>query len=556
MYSIAGTYWRFYLLVLICILFSSDFAVANPISKNLVPKSPKRVLFYPEEVFLEVEDTLPLQTLPDGSTGVSIVLPAHAERHSFFAIIEGKAATSFTWEEPDAPIMPVDGLTSTSGRGFFTRAADEPLADRRAILATIEQAEAEIRQQQAGAAMLNKRLELWQASINVENLRTEADRTKLDNELQLALPALYAQLDALMQNLKHAEAKLLRAQAELRRFDETFSFVQVHLTVPTKDVQLVQVNYGYFLPASFSSNYNIFAKPDDKLLDLEHLAVLEQSSGFTWENTEVSLSTIPRSTVLQPRGISPWWLSIVKEEPINKSAKYASEVMASPANAVSMDTASSVEHVPTFTEMSTFKVWNLGKKTIVSSVPNRVMLKAYSYETSFFYLVRPTNDARAFLVADVDFGEHLELPAGQARIFLDNMNIGEVNFTVAGKKMLLGFGSDPLVRANMQRMASVAGEQGVISKDQTQLWEWEILVQNGRSRKIDLRVEDAAPISMDKNLTVKVTSTPKAEQISPTDGEPWLLRWSMTLDAGEEKTIKHRVESVAPANVRLNHGRY
>lgn len=542
--------------VSLTILCGQSSVLANLAEQQpLQPASPKQAIFYPSEVQLEVEEALLSVPLPDGGVGFRLVLPANVDKESFFAVIDGRPVSAIMWEKTETAVPANDAVDRQT---LFPFAAVEAKGSpkRMSIVERIEIAQNAISEARGQIASTQTTLEMWEAVLDPRNLSNAQDRQKIVQEMAASIPALHVTNDKAVQKRMLAELELNRALAELADFDAQYSFTKVYLLVTSQTEQPVTVRYGYILPATFKSSYNVYAKPVDKTVSIEQIANLEQSSGFTWEGVDVLLSTTARNKRINPLTLNPWWLRVFEKEKqfsgnMKAMAPAPQQVM---EMAMSADVSAGQE--PEAEELSTFRMWKLGKKSLASGVPNRVVLSTSVSKANFFYTLRPAIDPKGYLTADIVFAETVEMPRGKASVFVDGVGIGDISLDLEGKNATLYFGADPLVTATMTRKERVTGEQGLISKDQTHLWDWEIVARNARGRLVDLRVEDALPVALDKSIALKIVAVPEAEHVGPALGqEAWLARWSFALEAGAEKTIQYRVDAVAPASSDLDIGR-
>lgn len=515
------------------------------------PAPPVSALFYPNEIYLTVEERLVPEPVDGKSAGLRIVLPAAAVRPSFSATVDGSPANSFYWL--DASVKPAPQFRPLPGD-----APKDPADPRRtAVLETIKTIQGAIDEKNASLNARQTRLNLWQKVDPKDEKFSLDDILKLDSALAERLADLHAADTRDKRDMDELRHKLDAAQAELRRIDTVT--VRNVAVIPAPDTgKPVLVRYSYIMPGSSSSSYRVTAYPSRETLAIEQEATLFQGSGQVWKDVDVYISTTRRDTTLRPAALAPWRISFNPPEPVVMAERAAPRApMAQMAQLDIRKEARTVHPAPAQAEMGTFRLWSLGKKTIDSGVAVTLPLAKDEYTASYYYTLQPSVNPKGFLTAFLDLEKALELPQGKARLFVDNVSVGEQNLAVNGNTATLFFGSDPQVTAVMRDLKRSTGEKGIISKEQSVLWHWEITVRNGRSRPVEAWVMDPLPDEQDTAIKVVSESKPKPETAASATqlGATRVYRWKFTLQPGETQVIDHTVRITAPADKPLNPGR-
>lgn len=555
---------------------------------NPAPTQPLAALFSPDEVRLTVEETLTPETLPSGGTGFLLSIPSGVRADTFLVTMGGKASASHYWlpgEERDAVLAARLSLP-VPGKG--TLPEHEPSPERRALLSALVVLEEEANRAEGDLAAVQMRLALWQKSLDrftgeaarpafkdVAPLSTAEETAKLDESYTLAYPALYLQRGRHSRTLEDARLRLRLAHKKLSDFDRKAGCEIV--IVPCEDKKPQAIRYTYSLPASCTLNYRLTAWPDRGEITIAQDAVLNQHSGFAWENVETYLSTVRRDRSLEPAHITPWHISLgprfIPAQPLPKNQPSKSGVMmdadesvfdvrqnaqrfqraagGAPADSEREDAAP--ESAPVQEERSTYRLWSLGKQRIEHTVPTRLALASDIHKASFLYTLRPVSNPKGFLTATLDLPQALELPPGQAQFSVDDAMIGSRMFTFNGAKGSIFFGTDPQVTAIMRDMKQSSGEEGLFNKDEVRNWHWQITLASTRAKPVQAYLEDPAPVGVNEAVKITVDSSPKPEKLvnPPEDGGATIFRWAATLNPGEAVVINHKVRATAPVNKDL-----
>lgn len=516
-----------------------------------LPAAPVSALFYPNEIALTVEENIASTFVPGKGKALCITLP-QGNVHNFSAMVNGVPATSFYLIE-----NPEEEHAVTSAR--------ENNPDRKALLLAKETLEAERDQKQAAIKSAETRLALWQQKQPRKEPLTPEEMLKLDAAFSEHLPQLYANLSKDKRDLELLESDMEKAGNALEEFDGQHQENTMAIPFDGPEGKTALVRYTYIIPGSCSTTYSLTAYPAKDILRIDQEAALYQTTGQVWKNVEIFISTTRRDTAIRPNALSPWLITLhdknVPQPAAGRMSREDSRVQMSQINAaeapMEKEMRKSPPKAPVQSEMGTFRLWSLGKRTIDSDVAVNLPLSSEEHKAHYFYTLQPAYNPKGFLTAELNLDKSLELPQGKARLYVDDVSVGEQTMSINGNKAILYFGSDPQVTANMRDVQRTKGEQGFISKEQNRLWHWEISVRNTRSRAVEVWVLDPIPNVQDTAVKLSVESKPKPEETTTARqlGSSPVYRWKFTLQPGEAKTIDHKVQLTAPADKILSTGR-
>lgn len=533
-------------------------AYTRPIS------SPTAVLFYPNEVHVTVEEKLTPEPIPHKGQGLVIVLPHSADKASFSVSLNGKQADSFYWlntadflqvkSEPGGKVTTEKLLVAVGGTA---QQEDKETAERRSLRTAVETLRGEIEAKAAGLAATEARLKLWQTPLPEKDL-TADDLIKLDTAYSQHLAALHEAKARHTRQLEEMRARMSKAEKSLLDYDNALARHVAVIPMDGQNVKAGTVRYSYIMPATCSTAYRLNALPAKDIVTIDQEAEVMQSSGQTWTNVDVFVSTGGRDKRLRPRPLPAWVISLQdKDAPVPAARSAAPSAVMYKSEQNSTKDMVQAAGAPVAAERGTYRLWSLGKRTIENGVSVTLPLASNEYKASFYYTLQPSTNATGFLTAELMQDKAFELPRGTARFFVDNSLVGVQPLSVNGNKATLFFGSDPLVTATMVDRKHSSGEKGFINKEQSLLWDWEITVRNGRSWPITAVVQDPFPDSRNDTVKISAESKPVPEQTTSSllPGGSKVYSWKLTLTPGESETILHRVNVLAPADKILRPGR-
>ena len=502
--------------------------------------APQSVVFYPNSALLTVEERVTPQDLPGGGKGVILTLPMRANIASFMLTLSSGQVAGISWKEEL-----VAEQRNTGDAASPRSLALQELADARLQQDSIKAAVAVGKKRIALLSKGNEYVGKEKGVDEVERLDALMDRqlTKLMAELP-ALERRAVELDVLIQQ---ARERLEELGGEVVR--ERKAIVAIEgATAP------VLARYSYMQSGcGWTPSYTVEALPEKKQAQVTQEAVLWQNSGIIWENALVSVATNTPDLRPIPGRLPAWNMRAGQLSPPAPAQRAAMEnTLLQSEVAASKDAAKMVaatSDAPVREEKANFAVWNIGRRSILPASRSRLILSKEQWKADFYYTLRPMLDKRGFLTAAATPPVPVDMPEGPVRFMVDGVVIGSSTMGMYGNLLKLYFGPDPLVTAVMRSDQRQSGEAGLIAKDQTVLWSWNITVKNERTKDVAAQVEDPSPVSENAAIKLEVVSSPKPELNNNA------YTWNMSLKAGESRVITHSVKASVPKDMMFSPGR-
>jgi uncharacterized protein (TIGR02231 family) len=180
----------------------------------------------------------------------------------------------------------------------------------------------------------------------------------------------------------------------------------------------------------------------------------------------------------------------------------------------------------------------------------RVPLASQTFRTSAFYEATPALATTAFLRARVRNDGTRPLLRGPATIFGDGefVGVGEIKTTGPSGDIEFPLGADQDIRLIRQIVPS-GKTTGLIMKSQETVYDVQLQVGNYKKQAVTVEVIDQVPKSRNDEIEVKLLGTDPAPMGPPEiDG---VIRWRVSLQAGETRTLKLRYQITRPKDWRL-----
>ena len=359
------------------------------------------------------------------------------------------------------------------------------------------------------------------------------------------------------------QATINRLQNQMNEISRIRSYsseilVEVAVDQPTT----AKFNLKYLVSgARWTPQYNVRAQSSKENVDLAFNAQIFQSTGVSWENVELSLSTAnPSVSPIMPK-LNPWRLyfqtgrvqgnmtysnrvtqfSNAKME----SADVVEDEMASAPNA---GTAS--QHVR-LTESQLNLTYDIN---IPYTVPNdgiahMVNVKNMSLPAKFNYSTAPKLKTNAYLLASISGWENESLISGSANVYFDGTYIGSsyIDANNTDKDLKISMGIDKQIVVTRKRIQDFCEKQ-TIGPNKKETIGIEVMVKNTKMRPIKLKVKEQIPLSSNEEIEVELLESTGAK-FNEQNGE---LIWDLELAPGESKKMIFKYSIKYPKDKMIN----
>lgn len=407
----------------------------------------------------------------------------------------------------------------------------------------------ERRSLQASIYALNTQLQFWQLQTKAKtktltdafNMSSaigksikKAYHDKLNQELELEI------LDRQIKNLQDEGDKIAGKK-------DTFWEVSILLSGPHAAEAVV--TYTYLLShCGWLPLYRLEARPKDGKVLFTWEAEIWQNAGQEWNQVVIQLATLKPPPSVFPSDIPPW---VIQQQPLsdNKKGKITARTKIKKNKEESPGEIPEPTAVTQQTGQSTYAVWKIGTKTILSGSRQKVTLQEETWPSEFSYVIRPSLNPQAFVKASIRLPEPKEIPSGNAMFMIDDAIVGKRPFSNIGRDAVLFFGFDPMVTAERTLLSRKAGEKDASSGRQTHLWEWRIDVNNSRKDAVMVMIEEPNPQRRDERMIVTLKHDPE-----PSEKTLSQLNWNLNLATGQKKSIFSSVRLETPGDMKLDSG--
>lgn len=426
------------------------------------------------------------------------------------------------------------------------------LQDQRALLVADQQA-------------LQQKRQFLSTLSDQANMRTREDIATIDLK-----PDQWA---GAANTLATSVGDTLRAQAantvQLRQMDEQISAVQrdlamlqtgarssyqIRVPVEARAATRLILKVTYQVPnAGWAPIYDARLDTSSAAVKLTQYGEVRQNTGEDWSNVKLTLSTAQPARGAALPMFSPMWVTIYQPQQMGYARREAafdsaaSNVAGAPAMEMQTMAAmpSQVADAAPVMKEATFVAAQLNaggyvaeyvipgtSSVLADGTGKKVMIGNLDITSELVVKVKPELDQQAYLVAVTKLAGETPLLPGQASLFRDGAFIGSASLPMLrpGEETDLGFGVDDQVVVKHRVVKDESGESGVISRDNTRLYQTVTEVQNLHRTPVKLVLMQRVPAPQNEQIKLVLdrsfTTAGFDENVNNITGQ---LRWMQNL---------------------------
>lgn len=331
---------------------------------------------------------------------------------------------------------------------------------------------------------------------------------------------------------------------------------QIILQVMTKSATTAQFDLSYFTNnAGWIPTYELRVKTVDNSCRLAYKAAVTQTTGIDWKNVKLRLTSTNPNIGGSTPVLNPWFLNLyvpvlynnMRNAPaaaLPRRSMSKSIVVADAVGGYEQQdeekTAGTTSDVSAYTTVAQTALNVSFEIDLPYDIPSdgksySVSIKDEQVKAGYTEYSVPKMDKDAFMVAEINDWEKLDLMPGDVNIVMDNVYIGksfiDPNTTVDTLQLSLGRDRRVAIKRMLIKEKSKSKVKGDIK---TEMFTYEIAVKNNKKDAVDLVLKDQYPLSTVKEVETTLENDGHAD----VDSETGVLQWKMKLQPGESKNIR------------------
>jgi len=303
--------------------------------------------------------------------------------------------------------------------------------------------------------------------------------------------------------------------------------------------------------ASWQSEYNarlnteLEGRPGGEIT-LEHLAVVQQTTGIDWSGVEVRLSTANALKVSAMPEPSTWVVST------GNPLSYARSDMAAPE---AMIASSSLEKSAVRERQSPFtEHYRIPQSVDIPNgrSPQRLAVAQHTIAVGLATWVNPVKDTTGYLHATGVLESDASVPQGLVTLYRDNQSVGQSRLPqlANGTRFSLGFGVDDGVTVKVVNELEHKSQEGVWNSENIQRRQNRFEITNHHQGAVQVTVFDRLPVSQQDDITVEPLEVTEPVQRN-TDDKKGVLSWERVIAPSQTLSIHSGFEIRVPEGQSL-----
>jgi len=404
----------------------------------------------------------------------------------------------------------------------------------------------------------------------IASASADAQRAVLDAQVKIR------DVDRRIEDLEKKLSSLAPAREERI---EVKVFVASQADVEADLILRYQVSHASWTPL-YDVRLSTGSKTVAPKLDLTRRAAITQSTGESWDDVALTLSTTRPAAGASAPELAPMTVDFEPEfkpapmaAPMGgalRSAAPQTEAMAQAqeeaaageqdgVGAVGRAKKADIAERPAEVVAAPFHALYAvpGRLSVANTgEAKRVQLLEETMEPQVAVRTVPKEDPKAYLYAKLVLPKGSPLLPGSVSLFRDGTFVGTSSLPILspGEEHELGFGIDDLVRVRHSISEEKRGETGLISTSRTDSRNFKISVKSMHERAIAVTVYDQIPASENQDIKVELLArtAPSKQNV---DDKRGVLIWEMKLEPDQEQIIDFGYRVSWPSGKSIVYGR-
>ncbi|MFP5470561.1 MAG: DUF4139 domain-containing protein [Bacteroidia bacterium] len=405
--------------------------------------------------------------------------------------------------------------------------------------------------------LANKTMGGAQNGVIVEDVMEMAEyfRTHL-NEIELKLIDIQLEEQELTKQQQRLQQQLNQLSGQTHR---NTSEILVNISSKTATTAKLQLSY-HVHNAGWIPFYDIRSNALGSAVELNYKANVHQTTGYDWNNVDITLSTGNPSINNNKPNVYPWILQYYQEynydkkngygyAPVSRAEKSVAANELEEVN-INMDSSGSLANFTQVVEAGVNTEFKISVPYSVSTdgTACTIEIQKHDLESGYKYYTAPKYNTNAFLVADVTGWDKLNLLPGESNIFYEGTYVGKayINPNVTEDTLQLSLGADKGIVVERKKVDGLCKKQTIGGSKKTTS-AFEISVRNTKNKEVEMVIEDQVPLSRQKDIEVTLDEKSGNPEYNAQTGS---LKWKVKIAPGETVkvqftyTVKHPKDKV------------
>ena len=305
--------------------------------------------------------------------------------------------------------------------------------------------------------------------------------------------------------------------------------------------------------------------------DFVSYGVVKQTTGEDWQDAEISLSTARVNVSGSMPEVEPWFVRPYEERMLMQEAKtrmhrskmegaledmsFAGSPNAQAEKAKEFETQDKYAKAE---ERGVSVVYKIARKATVKSdgAEHKLPVSSQELKSAFEYSAYPRLSTFAYLRSKVTNAKDLQLLGGRVNVFLDGDFVGRSDINNVGpqEEFDLYLGVDENVKVKREEVEKKVDDilfGGIPSPNKKTTYKYKITVENYKSKKINVNLFEAIPVSQNEKIRVNILNTSLAPKDKDWKDRKGIWRWEFELEPKAKQEIIYSYTVEHPRDMRV-----
>lgn len=366
-----------------------------------------------------------------------------------------------------------------------------------------------------------------------------------------------AAIETKTKKLSEEKSAVENELANLKSGKNKSKTIVIHL-LSANDKSNVKLGFTYVTTeAGWSSLYEAKGDFNASTIDLNYFASIWQSTGEDWVDANVEISTARPFVYGNIPELSAWYLDVYMPRIYKSKSLVAMDQQNAPQVMMAQAAAPAEEAMFKETEIqeeNTSFTFVLPRKVDIVSdgQPHRVSIAKSTKEAKYSWFTIPKLIQNAFLKASMKNPFSFPLLSGPISVFFDQKLVGTASVNtpiLADGELEISLGVDEGIRIERKLLKKYTDYAGLLTKETTVIFEYAIMITNGKSKEITLDLNDQFPVSRNEKIRVELQAPKSDEAVVNEEGK---ISWKITLSPGAKKTIPVKFSVSYPKELNIS----
>ena len=365
-----------------------------------------------------------------------------------------------------------------------------------------------------------------------------------------------AEIEQSLNKLNEEKGKLEKELAALVKNKEKVKNITIAV-FGQKDEE-VDLEIGYLVSnVKWAPQYDLYVDTLKNEIVFDIYASISQNTGEDWRDVKLILST-SKPTVDTLKELTPWYVDIFRpREPVLYKSMGISKGMISEVEEDIKGTFDSQAEIKEGAISFEFILKDLYTVTGDNQpcrvfVTTKVVGKDEKNGRLLEFLTIPKLSPFVFITGNLKNPFEFPILSGVMNIYLDGRFVRTDRLTkkyAPGEDMTIPLGIDESIKVERKLIKKFTEYAGILSKTEKVIYEYEIVLKNGKSKAINMEIKDHYPLSQNEQIKTFLDLPTGREAEISRDG---IITWRLDIPPRSSKSLSLKFSIEYPKGLRIS----